>query len=480
MAGGNGLPLNEHTAFLLVTALMHHDLDDQQDTIRGALEIDPLLAVWTVCMADRRSSVQLKSMHSASRWLAKHFLMTLDSPLSLLENASFGTPARAAWRKMTVNAISVARRAYQLASKTQAASTGEAFWFGMLFSTKQQLDAFAERNGHSPLHRFSLSWPPWALAMQKSIRGSTLGQPTDFCVWRAIEESAKKSLSSELVRGEEQDLWFRPYPEFQMLAPLLIGKLRRLNVLEEEFENTLQNEKLAALQQLAYGASHEINNPLANISTRAQTLLYNEMDTDRRRKLVAINKQAFRAYEMMADLMLFAKPPKLELLEVTLVSLLHKIQDELAPLATERNVRLHVRVGDQPIFLCADSTQIGVAIKAICTNGIEAMHDGGILTIEAWLNPSDKSVSVSIEDQGTGLSDIARRHLFDPFYSGREAGRGLGFGLCKAWGIVQQHHGRIEVSSQRSQGSRFVVTLPTNGPEPSRSQARLPLARTHE
>src|SRR6476469_3658858 len=75
------------------------------------------------------------------------------------------------------------------------------------------------------------------------------------------------------------------------------------------FAAAVESAKLQALYNFAYGLSHEINNPLANIATRAQTLLADEKDTDRRRKLATIVQQAFRAHEMIADLMLFARPP---------------------------------------------------------------------------------------------------------------------------------------------------------------------------
>src|SRR5687768_281942 len=75
------------------------------------------------------------------------------------------------------------------------------------------------------------------------------------------------------------------------------------------FHAAVEAAKLQALYNLAYGLSHEINNPLANIATRAQTLLLEERDPERRRKLATINQQAFRAHEMIADLMLFARPP---------------------------------------------------------------------------------------------------------------------------------------------------------------------------
>src|SRR5438477_12478568 len=86
-----------------------------------------------------------------------------------------------------------------------------------------------------------------------------------------------------------------------------------------DFDAALESAKLQALYNFAYGLSHEINNPLANIATRAQTLLVDEKDPERRRKLATIVQQAFRAHEMIADLMLFARPPALrrEQIDVT-------------------------------------------------------------------------------------------------------------------------------------------------------------------
>src|ERR1041385_6447610 len=89
----------------------------------------------------------------------------------------------------------------------------------------------------------------------------------------------------------------------------------------DEFATAVEAAKLRALYNFAYGLSHEINNPLANIATRAQTLLVDEKDPDRRRKLATIVQQAFRAHEMIADLMLFAHPPRMQPREADLVQL---------------------------------------------------------------------------------------------------------------------------------------------------------------
>ena len=193
------------------------------------------------------------------------------------------------------------------------------------------------------------------------------------------------------------------------------------------FAACLEREKLASLQQLAYGASHEINNPLANISTRAQTLLHAETNADRRRKLAAINRQAFRAHEMIADLMLFAKPPRLETQFVDVQTLLTRVVDELTQEADEARARMILEPAMKTFQIRPDPTQLAVTVKAICINAMEAMGTGG-------------TVQLIVEEKEGDLvelmSAIPSRHRprytppsVDHFYSSLEAGRGLGRAL---------------------------------------------------
>lgn len=247
--------------------------------------------------------------------------------------------------------------------------------------------------------------------------------------------------------------------------PDLAAKLVRLEVLETEFAAQLEREKLAALKELAYGASHEINNPLANISTRAQALLRDETDPERRRKLATIAAQAFRANEMIADMMLFAKPPKLVRSAVDVAKLVDKVIRELTPDAKNQGTIVERSGQSDALVVSLDETQIGVAVKAVIQNALEALGAGGrvdvvISPLISGENIDAPGVEIAVSDTGPGISPEVRRHLFDPFYSGREAGRGLGFGLAKCWRIVTDHGGKIEVESEMGRGSRFKIVLP--------------------
>jgi signal transduction histidine kinase len=240
---------------------------------------------------------------------------------------------------------------------------------------------------------------------------------------------------------------------------LIDAKLARLEELEHRFAEALERAKLEAMKELAYGAGHEINNPLANIATRAQTLLQEETDPEKRRKLAAINAQAFRAHEMIADLMLFARPPQLRPEQVDVGALLKRVVDELQGEADAANIRIAVHPADQPVQINADPVQLAVVIRALCTNAIQAMTKGGRIELSV-IRLQAGGAAITIADNGPGIPSDIRPKVFDPFFSGREAGRGLGFGLSKAWRLVTLHGGTIEVRETFGGGATIVITLP--------------------
>lgn len=224
----------------------------------------------------------------------------------------------------------------------------------------------------------------------------------------------------------------------------------------------LWQEKLAALAEFAAGAGHEINNPLAVISGRAQLLLRDETDPERRRDLALIRAQAQRVHEMIADLMLFARPPQPRPVECDAPSLVRQAVQSLAELAAERNAVVTVSVvGDVP-RLTADPTQFVVAVRAVVQNAVEAVPaDRGTVEIQVSAAGDDK-LAIAVRDNGPGLSAEAQRHAFDPFYSGRAAGRGLGLGLSKCWRIVTLHGGQAVLDSPATGGTTVTLVWPTN------------------
>ena len=228
-----------------------------------------------------------------------------------------------------------------------------------------------------------------------------------------------------------------------------------------DFCSAVEQAKLDALKELAYGASHEINNPLANIAGRAQTLLKTEQDPQRRQMLESIHAQALRAHEMIADLMLYARPPALELKETDLHDIVVQVAEELASEAAVRQVVLHTELPAACGLACVDHTQIAVALRAVADNSLEALGVGGEIRLGCRSSAAkSRWVELFVRDTGPGIPPEIREHLFDPFFSGREAGRGLGFGLSKCWRIVTDHGGEIGIESGPAQGTLITLRLP--------------------
>jgi signal transduction histidine kinase len=279
-----------------------------------------------------------------------------------------------------------------------------------------------------------------------------------------VEEAAEwllGRLELELADALECDSHPEPSSPAARL-PSLVAKLAAYERKLNDFDGQLEREKLESLKELAYGASHEINNPLANIAARAQTLLADETDPERTRKLSAIHRQAMRAHEMISDLMLFARPPKLNNRPLDLSALVNRIVNEQREFANECEVEIICESGREPIEVSADETQLGVALQALVKNALEAAPPAG----HVWVSlrqiavGGQRMAEITVRDDGPGISNAARQHLFDPFFSGREAGRGLGFGLSKCWRIVTDHGGRIVVSSSPAAGAEFCLQLP--------------------
>jgi signal transduction histidine kinase len=230
----------------------------------------------------------------------------------------------------------------------------------------------------------------------------------------------------------------------------------------------LESAKLAALAEFAAGAGHEINNPLATIVGRAQALLKHEQDPSRRQSLATIAAQAFRIRDMIGDLMVFARPPAPVPERLLLNDALCAIVERFQVAARERSCSLTFE-GDAKVFAMADPTQFNVVVSELVRNSLDAVGPsfGSIqISVAAATIEARPCAVITVADNGRGLSETDRAHLFDPFYSGRDSGRGLGFGLCKCWRIVANHGGWIDVDSVSGSGTTFRICWPESDAPP--------------
>ena len=216
---------------------------------------------------------------------------------------------------------------------------------------------------------------------------------------------------------------------------------------------------LAALAEFAAGAGHELNNPLAVIMGRAQLVLARTTaDPETSRSLRAIMAQAQRAHRILRDLMYVARPPEFRPRacqpdEIVRASL-RDLQDE----AEAQGVRLILDARDAGPKVWADPEPLRQVADILTRNALEASSTGG--TIRFSTGGDARNLRWVVHDSGRGISATEGAHLFDPFYCGRQAGRGLGLGLPRAARIIEQGGGDLRWHSTPGQGATFQVTLP--------------------
>ena len=252
------------------------------------------------------------------------------------------------------------------------------------------------------------------------------------------------------------------------LESRLMEKTTELNRTQRQ---VVHMEKMASLGKLAATVAHELNNPLAGILNYAKlvdrSLDEGEMPEDERvelrRCLGLIQKEAARCGDTVRNLLLFARQSGAELALVPLNPIIERslmlVHHHLEMSGVQLETTLFEEGTDQVV---CDGNQIQQALLALLVNAVEAMPDGGTLSVRAM--GRDSWVAIAVSDTGTGIPPEAIPHIFEPFFSTKDKAEGVGLGLAVAYGIIQRHGGDIEVESKVDHGTTFTVTLPKRPP----------------
>jgi len=234
-----------------------------------------------------------------------------------------------------------------------------------------------------------------------------------------------------------------------------IEQLKKLN------EQLIRTEKLAAMGTLAAGVAHEVNNPLASISSLIQMMQSKQdLDADAKERLKLISIQITRISQVTRDMMDFARvrPAAKSLVFVNEV-----IETSLRLASFDKSFqKLQIRknlTADIPKVF-ADADQLQQVFLNLFLNARDAMPNGGVLFIKTTGEKS--GIKIEIADSGKGIEEKDLKKIFDPFYTTKSAGSGTGLGLAVCYGIVTAHRGKIEVSKNNSSGTIFSIFLPIN------------------
>ncbi|HET9490895.1 MAG TPA: GAF domain-containing protein [Methylomirabilota bacterium] len=248
----------------------------------------------------------------------------------------------------------------------------------------------------------------------------------------------------------------------------LYGDLRTaLQAVEESQRRIVQGERLRALGEMAGGVAHDFNNVLAIIVGRAEVLLSETEDLDLQRQLNVIVKVALDAAQTVKRIQEFTRVRRARpFQQVTLHQLVEEIvevtrsrwKDE----AQSKGIRYEVVVeaGVTPV-IAGDPSEIREALTNIIFNALDAMPEGGRLTLTTGVD--EGRVFCAITDTGIGMSDDVRQRIFDPFFT-TKGERGTGLGLSVVYGIIGRHNGEIDVQSRAGQGTTFTLRFPTGEP----------------
>lgn len=261
--------------------------------------------------------------------------------------------------------------------------------------------------------------------------------------------------------------------------------------LEEMHRGMVQVEKMASLGRLAATVAHELNNPLSGIVTYAKVLMRkikrlmpdNGETPEIMEELDLIRAESQRCGNIVKDLLIFARESSTDFQPAQL----HQI--------IERALKLmghHLKLGEITLRrelllendrVVCDQDKLVQALVAIMMNAVEAMPDGGQLTVgtrEISRN-GPGAVEVWVKDTGVGMSGELTDKIFDPFFSTKNETKGVGLGLAVVYGIVQRHQGRIRVASTIGEGTTFYITLPRNVAQTESAENPIvPEGYTHE
>jgi len=233
--------------------------------------------------------------------------------------------------------------------------------------------------------------------------------------------------------------------------------------LRESQEQLIQAEKLTSLGQLAASVAHEVNNPLSGILVYTQ-LLSKKITANNITKeailgyLSKMEAELSRSTKLIRNLLDFARQSPPMFREVNLNEVINRAFDLAAHSAQLQHIQVVKELDPSLPKVMADSDQLQQVCTNLILNAIQAMPDGGRLTLRTSVDGDH--LKIEIQDTGYGISPENMRKLFTPFFTTKREVKGVGLGLAVAYGIIQRHKGRIEVQSEVGEGTTFTIFLP--------------------
>jgi PAS domain S-box-containing protein len=279
----------------------------------------------------------------------------------------------------------------------------------------------------------------WGLVRVRVLRDKD-GAP-QLLLAQVMETTQRKEAESVLKAHSDE------------LEQIIEERTRQLRDAQDEL---VRKGKLAVLGQLAGGVGHELRNPLGIISNAVYYLkLVNDgADETGREYLNIISNEVRNCQKIISDLLGFARTGRADRSAVTLPALVEGVLAQIPPF---RDVEVVLNIPEDLPPLWVDPGQVKQVLSNLMLNACQAMQNGGVLTVDACCEGG--RIRISVTDTGCGMSEEELSRIFEPLYSTKA--RGIGLGLSVTKNLVEANGGRIEVGSQPGKGSTFAVSLPT-------------------
>jgi PAS domain S-box-containing protein len=242
--------------------------------------------------------------------------------------------------------------------------------------------------------------------------------------------------------------------------PMVVLNSRDLTDARQLEEQLRQAQKMEAIGQLAGGVAHDFNNILAAIMMQTGLSNVPGVPDEVRENLEQIQLAAERAAELTRQLLMFSRRQMMQPRDVDLNELVKSLAKMLLRIIGE-TVTLRLDLDTQPLVTRVDPGMMDQLLMNLAINSRDAMPTGGTLVIQTRRVAG--SIAIRVHDTGIGIEPEVLPRIFEPFFTTKEAGKGTGLGLATVFGIVQQHHGTIDVKSEPNHGTTFTVTLPIGG-----------------
>ena len=223
----------------------------------------------------------------------------------------------------------------------------------------------------------------------------------------------------------------------------------------------LQADRMASLGQLAAGVAHEINNPLGLILGYTQLLLREETDTTGGQEdLRTIEKQTRNCKKIVEDLLNFARKSGTHLAEVKINTALEAVISVVRNQLELDNILIQTHFDTALPEIAGDAEKLKQVFMNMLINARQAIRKNGTISITTGVDPDGQSVIVSFKDDGPGIAPAILDKIFDPFFTTKPTGQGTGLGLSVSYGIIEDHQGDIQVTSEVGHGAEFRIRLP--------------------